>query len=190
MDRSDKQTPINTDSLHEKLPTPGARPASYMIEMRTFHRITFRGFSLVELLIVVAIITLLLAVALPHLMNMHSNAAETVVIREIQTIHQAQIQYYSQFGKYASTLAELGPPTSGAAGPAAANLIPASLASGEKDGYVFTMIATTGGFAIHANPRVFGSTGRRTFYSDENGIIHQNWGQEPATADSSEIGSK
>ncbi len=142
---------------------------------------------MVELLIVVAIIAVLLAVAIPNLLHTRVGAAETVVIREIQTIHQAQIQYQSQFGKYASTLVELGPPASGAAGPAAADLIPANLASGEKDGYVFTIFATTSGFAIHANPRVFGSSGRRTFYLDENGAIHQNWGQEPATASSPEI---
>jgi type IV pilus assembly protein PilA len=125
--------------------------------------------------------------AIPNLLQTRVGAAETVVIREIQTIHQAQIQYQSQFGKYASTLVELGPPAGGAAGPAAANLIPASLASGEKDGYVFTIIATTAGFEIHANPRIFGSSGRRTFYLDENGAVRQNWGQEPATASSPEI---
>jgi len=146
-----------------------------------------RGFSLVELLIVVAIIVILLAVAVPNLLTARSNAAETVVIREIQTIHQAQIQYLSQFGKYASTLVELGPPANGAAGPAAANLIPRRLASGDKDGYLFTMIPTATGFAVNANPRVFGSTGRRTFYSDENGVVHQNWSREPARADSPEI---
>jgi prepilin-type N-terminal cleavage/methylation domain-containing protein len=146
-----------------------------------------RGFSLVELLIVVAIIVILLAVAVPNLMTARSNAAETVVIREIQTIHQAQIQYLSQFGKYASTLVELGPPANRAPGPTAANLIPASLASGDKDGYVFTIISTTAGFAVNANPKVFGTTGRRTFYSDENGVVHQNWSREPATADSPEI---
>ena len=100
---------------------------------------------------------------------------------------QAQIQYLSQFGKFASTLIELGPPASGAAGPTAANIIPASLASGEKDGYVLTIIPTTAGFAVNANPKVFGNTGRRTFYSDENGVVHQNWGRDPATASSPEI---
>src|SRR6266478_1900642 len=149
--------------------------------------IKVRGFSLVELLIVVAIVVIILAVAVPNMMTARANAAETVVIREIQTIQQAQIQYLSQFGKFASTLVELGPPASGAAGPTAANIIPASLASGEKDGYVFTMIPTAAGFAVNANPKVFGSTGRRTFYSDENGVVHQNWGRDPATANSPEI---
>jgi type IV pilus assembly protein PilA len=106
------------------------------------------------------------------------------VIREIQTIQPAQIQYSSQFGKFAATLAELGPPANGAARPAAANLIPESLASGEKDGYVFAVSSTQAGFGVHANPKVFGKTGRRTFYSDENGVIRQNWGQEPATENS------
>jgi hypothetical protein len=53
-------------------------------------------------------VVILLAVAVPNLMTARANAAETVVIREIQTIHQAQIQYLSQFGKFASTLAEEG----------------------------------------------------------------------------------
>jgi type IV pilus assembly protein PilA len=155
--------------------------------MQLSRPVRVRGFSLVELLIVVAIIVVLLAVAVPNLMTARSNAAETVVIREIQTIHQAQIQYLSEFGKYASTLVELGPPASGTVGRTVANLIPASLASGDKDGYVFTMIPTTAGFAVNANPKVFGSTGRRTFYTDENGVVHQNWSREPATAGSPEI---
>jgi len=104
--------------------------SSSIIEMRLFLRVRTCGFSLVELLVVIAIIVVLLAVALPNLISTHSSAAETVVRREIQTIYQAQIQYLSQFGKYASALAELGR----AAGPSAANLIPASLASGEKNG--------------------------------------------------------
>lgn len=156
-------------------------------DMKLIDATRARGFSLVELLIVVAIILLLLTVAVPNLMSARSNAAETVVIREVQTIHQAQIQYSSQFGTYATALVELGPPTSGASGPSAANLIPASLASGDKDGYRFTMVGAAAGFAVHANPKVFGNTGRRTFYVDENGVVHQHWGPEPATAESPEI---
>ena len=149
--------------------------------MRSSRYLKTRGFSLIELLVVIAIMLVILAVAIPNLTNARSSAAETVVIREIQTIHQAQIQNLSQFGKYASTLAELGPPPNGTAGPAAANLIPAALASGEKNGYIFSMAATTTGFGINANPKAFGSTGRRTFYLDENGVVHHNWGREPAT---------
>ncbi len=145
------------------------------------------GFSLVELLIVLAIIAVILSIAIPNLISAHTNASETVVIREIQTIHQAQLQYLSQFGEYAATLAELGPPASGVAGPHAAKLIPASLASGEKNGYVFTLAKTPSGFAANANPKVFGRNGRRTFYIDQDGVVHQNWGSESATENSPEI---
>jgi type IV pilus assembly protein PilA len=150
-------------------------------------RVRSRGFSLIELLIVIAIILIILAIAVPKLGSARMNATETVVIREIQTIHQAQTQYLSQFGKYATTLAELGPPASGGPGPQAADLIPNSLASGEKDGYIFTLTATPQGYTVNANPKVYNSTGRRTFYSDQGMSIHQNWSQEPANASSPEL---
>jgi type IV pilus assembly protein PilA len=146
-----------------------------------------RGFTLVELLIVVAIIVILLAVAVPNFVAARQNATETIVIREVQTIHQAQTQYFSQFGKYADTLVELGPAVSGNDGPAGSNLIPASIASGEKDGYLFEMTHTNTGFALNARPRVFGTNGRRNFYMDQSGIVHQNWGQEPASVNSAEL---
>ncbi len=145
------------------------------------------GFSLIELLIVIAIILIILAIAVPKLGSARQNATETVVIREIKAIHESQTQYMSQFGKYATTLAELGPPASGGPGPQAADLLPASLASGEKDGYNFILTATPSGYTINANPKVYNSTGRRTFFSDQNMTIHQNWSQEPATINSPEM---
>ena len=71
-----------------------------------------------------------------------------------------------------------------AEGPQAAHLIPANLASGEKDGYVFTMTTTAGAYVVNANPKDFPNTGRRTFFMDTEGVIHENWGPAPATADS------
>ena len=155
--------------------------------MRIKRRPGQSGFSLIELLIVIAIILIILAIAVPKLSSARMNASETVVIREVQTIHQAQTQYMSQFGKFATTLAELGPPTSGGPGPQAADLIPASLATGEKDGYTFVMAATPTGYTINANPKVYNSTGRRTFFSDQNMVMRQNWSQEPATINSPEV---
>ena len=158
-----------------------------MEQFRNRRRLGSRGFSLIELLIVIAIILVILAVAVPKLGSAKMNANEMVVIREIQTIHQAQTQYNSQFGRYATTLNELGPPTSGGPGPQAADLIPASLASGEKDGYTFTLTATPQGYTVNANPKVYNSTGRRTFFSDQAMMIHQNWTAEPANASSPEM---
>jgi type IV pilus assembly protein PilA len=145
------------------------------------------GFSLIELLVVIAIILTLLGVAITKIKSAHLAGVETVVIREVHTIGQAQMQYASLFGKYAASLSDLGPPTSGAAGPHAANMIPASLASGEKDGYLFTTTLTTDGYTVNANPKIFGSTGRRTFYLDQDGVVHQNFGSEPASANSPEF---
>lgn len=145
------------------------------------------GFSLIELLIVVAIIMIIAGIAIPKMNNAMMGAREMAVVREIGTIHQAQTQYYSQFQRFAKALPELGPPASGAAGPAAADLIPAALAAGKKSGYIYTLAATPTGYAISAVPETFGTSGRRTFYSDQTLITRQNWSQEPATAQSPEM---
>jgi prepilin-type N-terminal cleavage/methylation domain-containing protein len=146
-----------------------------------------RGFSLIELLIVVAIILILAAIAAPKLNQNRMHAQETAAIREIQTIHTAQTQYYSQFGRYANTLLELGPPAGGQEGPSAANLIPGELAKGQKSGFKFAMAGGPSGYTISATPEVFGNTGRRTFFSDQTLVIRQNWSQEPANASSPEL---
>lgn len=146
-----------------------------------------RGFSLIELLIVIAIILIIAAIAVPKMNNQMMAAHEMAAIRQITTIHQAQTQYYSQFGKYALTLVELGPPASGAAGPAAADLIPSNLAQGKNSGYIFAVQGVPTGYAVTAVPEAFGSSGRRTFYSDQTLVIRNNWAQEPANGNSPEI---
>jgi len=146
-----------------------------------------RGFSLIELLIVIAIILIILTIAVPKLSTAQMNAREMAVVREIQTINTAQAQYMSQFGKFATTMAELGPPASGGPGASAADLIPGSLSSGEKDGYTFVLAATPSGYSLNVNPKVYNSSGRRTFFTDQNMIIHQNWSAEPANASSPEM---
>lgn len=146
-----------------------------------------RGFSLIELLIVVAIILILAAIAAPKLNQNRMHAQETAAIREIQTIHTAQTQYYSQFGRYATSLAELGPPAGGQEGQSGANLIPGELAKGQKSGYKFTLTGGPSGYTIVAVPEVFGNTGRRTFFSDQSLVIRQNWSAEPAGPASPEL---
>jgi len=146
-----------------------------------------RGFSLIELLIVIAIILIIITIALPKFSSAQRYAKETSALGAIRTIHTMQVQYYSQYGKYATSLTELGPPASGAEGPAAANLIDSTLASGEKGGYKFTLSANSGGYIINAAPVAFGVSGSRTFYSDQSMVVRQNFGQEPATVNSPEI---
>lgn len=146
-----------------------------------------RGFSLIELLIVIAIILIIATIALPKLNRARMYAQETAAISHIRTLHTAQTQYFSQFGKFAASLAELGPPTSGNPSAAGADLIPGDLASGDKGGYKFVLAATPTGYTINANPSVYNSTGSRTFFSDQTLVIRENYGQEPATEKSPEI---
>ncbi len=140
------------------------------------------GFSLIELLIVIAIILIILAVAVPKLANARKFAQEMAAQKAISTLHTAQTQYYSQYGRYATTLLELGPPASGSAGPQAADLIDKDLASGEKGGFKYVLTPTPTGYTIGAQPVSFGTGGSKTFYSDQTMSIHYHAGQEPATA--------
>jgi hypothetical protein len=68
------------------------------------------------------------------------------------TLHTAEVQYYSAYGRFATSLQELGPPASGADTASAAGLIERDLAGGEKDGCRFTLTATPAGYAISAAP--------------------------------------
>jgi type IV pilus assembly protein PilA len=147
------------------------------------------GFSLIELLIVIAIILIILSIALPQMSKSRMHAQEMAAIEELHTINQAEVQYQSQFGQFAATLSQLGPPTSAGAaeGPQSAGLIPGNLAGGTASGYNFTVTQTPQGYSVNAVPKAFGSTGRRTFYSDPTGIVRENWGQDPATAASPEL---
>ena len=91
-----------------------------------------------------------------------------------------EIQYYSQYGEYAKSLAQLGPQ--------GAELIDKDLASGEKGGFKFILQQTQTGFALSVNPVAFGTSGTHTYYSDQSMSIHQHNGQEPATASDPMLG--
>jgi prepilin-type N-terminal cleavage/methylation domain-containing protein len=146
-----------------------------------------RGFSLIELLIVIAIILIIITIAVPKMSRARMYSQETAAIGAIRALHTAQVQYYSQYSRFATSLTELGPPTSGAAGPSAADMIGNDLAGGVKSGYKFKVTGTAGGYQINAEPEAFNSSGSRTFFSDQSMVIHQNYGQEPATAQSPEL---
>jgi prepilin-type N-terminal cleavage/methylation domain-containing protein len=145
-----------------------------------------RGFSLIELLIVIAIILIIITVAVPKFQKAQMFARNMGALKAIQTIHQMEVQYQSQYGRYANSLAELGPPASGAASPAAADLIDGTLAGGVKAGYKYTITGGNGGYIVTAVPETFGTSGSRTFFSDQTMVIHVNDGPELATASSPE----
>ncbi len=132
-----------------------------------------RGFTLMELMIVVAIIFVVLAIAIPNVGAARMQANELAAIRMIGTIHTAQVQHLSQFGKLATALSELGPP------PAGAELLPGDLAIGKKSGYLFQLQGTPTGYSVTAVPETPKSTGRRSFYSDQTMIVRD--GLSPAS---------
>ena len=119
-----------------------------------------------------------------NIIRLHDEAAAVTAIRTIQTM---QVEYNSRYGRFASSLLELGPPASGTANASSADLIDSAMAAGEKSGYKFTMTGNQSGYAISAVPVAYGNTGSRTFYSDQTRAVRENEGPEPATASSKEM---
>jgi prepilin-type N-terminal cleavage/methylation domain-containing protein len=155
-----------------------------MFDRRRFRR----GFSLIELLIVIAIILIIAAIAMPKLTSARMYAYEMAAIRTLVTLNTAQTQYFSTYGRYATSLTELGPPPGGAtATAAAADLITTDLALGMKSGYKFTMVGSPQGYAVNAEPQVFNTTGKRSFFTDQSTVIREHIGNEPATVNDPEI---
>jgi type IV pilus assembly protein PilA len=147
-----------------------------------------RGFSLIELLIVIAIILIIAAIAMPKLTSARMFAYEMAAIRTLVTLNTAQTQYFSTYGRYATTLAEMGPPPGGATATASgADLITSDLALGMKSGYKFSMVGSPQGYAVNAEPQVFNTTGKRSFFTDQSTVIREHIGNEPASVNDPEI---
>jgi type IV pilus assembly protein PilA len=140
------------------------------------------GFTLMELLIVIAIILILMLMAIPTIGVMKKHANETSAINSLRAITQAEIQYESTYpaNGYACTLNALGgDPGSGPPSPTSAQLIGADLASGYKSGYMFNITncqkVTINGtdkitaYTITAVPQAVGKTGDRGFCTDQFG---------------------
>ncbi len=134
-----------------------------------------KGFSLIELLIVVAIIGIIAAIAVPNLLQSKAAANEASAISAVRNIVTSHITYSATVGsgKYAASLAVLE----------GAKLIDSVLGSGTKDGFSFASVGTTNTFTITADPVTRGTTGTRSFFSDESGVIRYNTAQTATTAD-------
>ena len=141
-----------------------------------------KGFSLIELLIVVAIILIIAAIAIPNLLRSRMAANEASAVGSIRTINTSQVTYASTYGVgFADTLAKLGGASPCTPGTATACLIDSVLGGGTKSGYSFVVAGTAGTtaapnntYTVTGNPVARGSSGQSGFFSDESGVIRKN----------------
>ena len=144
-----------------------------------------RGFSLLELLIVVAIILVIAAIAIPNLLQARLAANEASAVASLHVIQSAEITYFNTYPTvgYANAIANLGGPAPCAPSVAAACLIDDFLASAVvgsvgKSGYYFlaTGVVTGGAtnntaFVAGASPKLVNHTGNRDFCQTNDGVL-------------------
>jgi len=149
-----------------------------------------RGFSLIELLIVVTIILIIAAIAIPNLMHSKMTANEAAAVEALRTLNSTAVMYSMTYGGFPHALSNLGP-TSGSPNPssASADLIDSVMATGVKSGYRFNFAVVSSdpagnvlSYTISATPLVPGTTGQRSFFTDQSGTIRAT---TSGTADSS-----
>ena len=154
-----------------------------------------KGFSLIELLIVVAIILIIAAIAIPNLLRSRMAANEASAVGSIRSINTAQVTYASTYPDvgFATDLASLGGTPGGSATSAAALLLDPVLGCAtspcQKSGYKFSIGGTSGTPVVTYNvtgvPVTVGQTGQRGFFSDGSGVIRFTTdGTAPTTANS------
>jgi prepilin-type N-terminal cleavage/methylation domain-containing protein len=153
-----------------------------MIDIVALHKNKL-AFTLVEIMVVVSILSLLAALAIPMMLRNQVNTNEAIAISACRTIVSACQSFYSASipRAYPATLVELG-----VAGPTGPAFIDNTLASGAKSGYTFTYNRSSlTSFTLNADPQVPGRTGNRYFYSNETGIITAREGGQAGPGDPS-----
>jgi prepilin-type N-terminal cleavage/methylation domain-containing protein len=150
-----------------------------------------KGFSLIELLIVVAIILIIAAIAIPNLLRSKIAANQASAVGSLRTLNTACIAFSTSYGQFPSALTNLGPVASGGtASSTSADLIDQVLAGGQKSGYNFSFTPGTSNqsYSITATPITVGTTGQNMYYTDQSGVIRVDTSGSGAGASSTPIG--
>jgi len=136
-----------------------------------------KGFSLIELLIVVAIILIIAAIAIPNLLRARIAANESAAVGALRTLNTAQISYNSSFPTigFATSLSSLAGTNCAPPGSSGACIIDTQLASGTKSGYSFAISGTSGTpnatYTFIASPLTPNQTGVRYFCSFGDAVL-------------------
>ena len=136
-----------------------------------------KGFSLIELLIVVAIILVIAAVAVPSFLRSRIVANEAAAVGSLRTLNTAQISYESAYSTvgYATTLGALSGTSCAPPSSSGACLIDMALAGGLRNGYSFTLGGTSGSpnatYQVIAVPTLWNYSGIRYFCSFQDAVV-------------------
>ena len=139
-----------------------------------------KGFSLIELMIVVLVIGIIAALSMPNLSKSKMAAHESSAISGMRTLVTAQITYATRSGSgdFAPDLATLQ----------GANLIDSVMGSGTAEAYSYSIFGSGVQYTIDARPLVYGSSGIRSFFTDESGAIRYTTADAAATASDPGLG--
>jgi type IV pilus assembly protein PilA len=164
-------------------------------------RTNSKGFSLIELLIVVAIILIIAAIAIPDLLKSRQAANQASAVGSLRTINTAEVTYSSTYTRgFSNTLPNLGPPAAPPDTSAAANLIDSVLAAGVKSNYLFNYQVnpatpavpaacanpptntgvpsvapiTNAAYITNGSPLLCVAGNGNYYFSDQSGVIRQN----------------
>ena len=150
-----------------------------------------KGFSLIELLIVVAIILIISAIAIPNLLRAKQAANQASAVATLRTLNTVIVEYSTTYGTDPSNLASLAPATTPSS--TSADLVDSLLGTDPavKSGYsiAYTAVAATPvtQYSIVATPSST-STGQLKFYTDQSGVIRETTNGSTPTVSSTPIG--
>jgi len=139
------------------------------------------GFTLIELMIVVAIIAIIAAIAIPNLLRSRMQTNMSAAVSNLRAINGAQTAFHSANSRYGATFDELTTPASGPP------FLDGDWAT-TKSGYDFLMAGANTSYTANADPAEMDVTGDRGFFTDQSGVIRFVIGG-PADAASDPIGT-